>query len=173
MLQRREIAAGNRLEARYQCEVVPARLQLSEDYHQIRRVLAQLGGVLLLYKSASPNTQLGISISIREYSASLKEVVDHLASARLPSVVDPVVDNCRTAAALLLRACALVESGLSASGRNFQSAFEALPLLKRAYSLLASSADDQAGMPMVSYCNCCAGAGLAAQPSFKNFREGI
>ncbi|MBG0511016.1 hypothetical protein I3J13_19725 [Agrobacterium sp. MOPV5] len=121
---------------------------------------------MLLYKSASANTQIGISVSIKEHSLALKEAIDNLAACRTSRELEPVVVNCREAATLLLEACTRIEAGLSSSGLRFHKAFDALDLLKRAYRLLAVAADDQAGMPMVSYCNCCAGIGLATRQAF-------
>jgi hypothetical protein len=146
----------------YESDVLHHRLAMSEDFHHLRRILAQISGFLLLCKRPSPHTSVGIDVSVREYEATLREVVDRLSALRMPKALSASRTQCLECAAALGEACASLRAGLGRVGREFERAFDALPHLRRAHRLLRAAADEQAGMPLVSYCACCAGLGLRA-----------
>jgi hypothetical protein len=164
MIKYRGLSYSSAPASEYQCEILPARLQLSEDYHHLRRILSQLSGILLLYRGATTNTLIGIEVTTREYLETLDEVVEHMGLVVLPDQIALVRAKCVQAARLLKEACVWIRDGLTTQGRASETAFDALGLLQRAHKLLAMVADDRAGMPMVSYCNCCAGVGLHVWP---------
>ena len=146
----------------YRAEIQPCRRAMSEDFHHLRRILSQIGGFLLLYKSPDPNTIEGIDVSIREFEATLRDVANRLNSLRTSGALSIVKSRCLKWAAALRDDFAVLRAGLGRIGREFEQAFEALPHLRRAPQLLRAAADDRAGMPLVSYCACCAGLGLRA-----------
>jgi hypothetical protein len=145
------------------------RLAIASHYSVLRRAIGQLGGLMLLYRTARLCRIEQIAASLKDVDAEWREAVDGLRSI-VPS------PRMRRIHGQVLLAAKLIETAADLLGRSLKVgggvavADTALAPLQRAQRILLAVSDDRFGMGMVSYATACCCA--PAIESIKISKEG-
>lgn len=149
------------------------RAALAPQYMTLRRLLAQIAGLLLLRDSRRSETQDGVAVSLAALRHELAEVQDALAEAsgRL-AIRSLILYSLASAAATIDKALLVMTDDMQGHSLRLNPGTEsgrprAIELLQRARSILGSIADEQLGFVMVGFTHacCCSGRSLRASPS--------
>ena len=145
---------------------------LAPQFMTLRRLLAQLGGLVLLADSRRSETQDAVAVSrsalradLAEVQDGLRRVQDRLACAALS------LHRMQEAAGQIGQALALMEAqampGRLPEGGFRENRVTVVGILQHAQRLLLSIADDRAGLVMVSFSHacCCSPARVTAAPA--------
>jgi hypothetical protein len=147
------------------------RAALAPQYMTLRRLLAQIAGLLLLRDSRRSETQDGIVVSLAALRHELAEVEDALAEAGGRHAIQSLsLHRLERAAASIGQALLVMTDGVQAHPLGFNPSVEArhraIECLQRARSILGSIADEQVGFVIVGFMHacCCGGRPPQARP---------
>lgn len=131
------------------------RLAIAPHYSVLRRAIGQLGGLLLLYRTARHGRIEEIASSLDGVSTEWRAAVEGLRSIRVPLRLRRIHAEVLVAAGLIGAAADCLRRSLEATGGGVEAADAALGPLKRAQRILLAVSDDRLGMGMVSYATAC------------------
>ena len=152
------IEHGDPLKAIADGPYAEGRLAIAPHYSVLRRAIGQLGGLLLLYRSARVGRVEEIAMSLDGVDAEFRDAVDGLRAIAPAPRMKRIHSQVLTAAQLIETAAELLRRSLKIGGGGVAAADAALAPLQRAQRILLSVSDDRFGMGMVSYATaCCCG----------------
>lgn len=131
------------------------RLEIAPHYSVLRRAIGQLGGLLLLYRTARVARIEEIAVSLDGVDAEWREALDGLRSITPSARMHWIHAQILVAAKLIETAASLLRRSLKAGGGGVGVADAALLPLQRAQRILLAVSDDRLGMGMVSYASAC------------------
>ena len=136
------------------------RAALAPQFMTLRRLLAQLGGLVLLSDSRRSETQDGVAVSLSALRADLAEVEDSLRRAQDRLACAALsLHRMGQAAGQIGQALALMDAqimpGRLPEGDSRANRVTVVSVLQHAQRLLLSIADDRAGLVMVGFSHAC------------------
>lgn len=168
MLHREDCSEyGNAVDVIADGPLAEGRLAISPHYTVLRRAIGQLGGLLLLYRTASYGRTAEIASSLEGVSAEWRGAVQGLRSITAPPRLRRIHTEVNTAAELIGVAISMLRTSFKAAGGGVTPADAALAPLKRAQRILLAVSDDRFGMTMVSYATACCCSPIINQHKFR------
>jgi hypothetical protein len=129
-------------------------------YSTFRRSIAQLAGLLLLFRTAKTFELEAAVISLDVLEANVREALDALLTISPPKPLKKTHRDLLQAAEHISVAASLVRLGLATKSGGFDTAEKALEPLRRGHRLLTDNHDDQAGLQMLDLTCACGMCGL-------------
>lgn len=135
---------------------VICRVMLAPHYSTLRRTVAYLAGLLLLYRNAKSFQVETVLRALEEADAGLREACDGLLSVIPPKPLHKEHHDLSLAAKYASLGLSKLRAGLMARSGGLEEAEKALEPLRRSHRLLAAVHDDNAGMQMLNFADGCA-----------------